>query len=181
MRRIALTAVATVVGLVLLLGFKSHGSPRGGVTALGVASAPPTGSTSPAGSGPSPASTPPVTPGNSAASPTRSTPAPASTTPPRPPASAAPRTITGQAVDTPYGNVQVVIRVGGGRITQIGVSQVPLDTARDRAINSYAVPQLDQEALAAQSAHIDSVSGASYTSQGYIASLQSALDMAGLA
>lgn len=162
MRRVALTAVATVVGLVLLLGFKSHGSPRG-VIALGVASAPPTGS------GPSPASTPPVSAPSSAAGPAR------------PPVSAAPRTITGQAVDTPYGNVQVVIRVGGGRITQIGVSQVPLGTDRDRAINSYAVPQLDQEALTAQSAHIDSVSGASYTSEGYIASLQSALDMAGLA
>lgn len=169
MRRVALTAVATIVGLVLLLGFKSHGSPRGGAIALGVASAPSTGS------GPGPANTPPVGP----SSPARATPAPAATSPQQPQAGAAPRTITGQAVNTRYGNVQVVIRVDGGKITQIGVSQVPLNTGRDRAINSYAVPQLDQEALSAQSAHIDSVSGASYTSEGYMASLQSALDMAG--
>ena len=55
-----------------------------------------------------------------------------------------------------------------------------MDTPRDYQINSYAIPALNQETLGASSANIDSISGATYTSQGYIGSLQSALDQAGL-
>jgi len=60
------------------------------------------------------------------------------------------------------------------------VLQVPLNTSRDQEINSFAVPQLNQETLRAQNAQIDSVSGATYTSDGYVGSLQSALDAAHL-
>ena len=56
----------------------------------------------------------------------------------------------------------------------------PQQDPRDVQINSFAIPQLDQEATAAKSSSIDVVSGATYTSQGYIQSLQSALDQAGL-
>lgn len=164
MRRVVLTVTATIVGLVLLLGFKSHGAnPRGGVSALTVAAAPPAADASPTPAGTSAATTP------------RPSPASASS----PPATAS-RTVTGQAIDTRYGPVQVQLTVAAGRITRVGVVQVPLDTGRDREINDAAVPQLNHEVLAAQSARIDAVSGASYTSQGYEQSLQSALDRAQL-
>jgi len=76
--------------------------------------------------------------------------------------------------------VQVQITVSGSRIASVGVLQVPLNTSRDQEINSFAVPQLNQETLRAQNAQIDSVSGATYTSDGYVGSLQSALDAAHL-
>lgn len=65
-----------------------------------------------------------------------------------------------------------------GRITAVRVLQAPDENGRDRQIAAYALPRLTQEALGAQSARIDAVSGASYTSQGYVRSLQSALDQA---
>lgn len=76
--------------------------------------------------------------------------------------------------------MQVQITVSGSRIASVGVLQVPLNTSRDQEINSFAVPQLNQETLRAQNAQIDSVSGATYTSDGYVGSLQSALDAARL-
>ncbi|MEV6795614.1 FMN-binding protein [Streptomyces sp. NPDC051320] len=88
-------------------------------------------------------------------------------------------TFTGDAVDTQYGPVQVAVTLAKGKLTAVKVLQVPDRGGRDQEIASYSVPRLTQEALGAQSAHIDSVSGASYTSQGYIQSLQSALDKAG--
>jgi uncharacterized protein with FMN-binding domain len=88
-------------------------------------------------------------------------------------------TVTGSTVQTDYGPVQVQVTLAGGRITGVTALQTPSDNPRDQEIASYAVPQLTREAIAAQSAHIDAVSGASYTSQGYIQSLQSALDRAG--
>ncbi|MET7992815.1 FMN-binding protein [Amycolatopsis sp. NPDC005232] len=87
-------------------------------------------------------------------------------------------TFTGQAADTPYGPVQVEITVSGGRITAARVVQVPQESGRDVRINSAAVPVLNQETLQAQNAEIDTVSGATYTSEGYIQSLQSAIDAA---
>jgi uncharacterized protein with FMN-binding domain len=86
--------------------------------------------------------------------------------------------VTGDAVDTRYGPVQVRVTLDGGRITAIDVVQAPADSPRDVEINNYALPILTQEALAAQSAGIDTVSGATYTSEGYLGSLQSALDQA---
>jgi uncharacterized protein with FMN-binding domain len=75
--------------------------------------------------------------------------------------------------------VQVQITLTGGKLTAVDVLRVPEDNPKDQQINDYAVPVLKQEALTAQSASIDSVSGATYTSDGYIRSLQSALDKSG--
>ncbi|MFF2408799.1 FMN-binding protein [Streptomyces sp. NPDC058092] len=87
-------------------------------------------------------------------------------------------TFTGDAVDTQYGTVQVAATLSKGKITAVKVLQAPDQNGRDQQLASYALPRLTQEAIGAQSAHIDAVSGASYTSQGYIQSLQSALDRA---
>ncbi|MEV7542509.1 FMN-binding protein [Streptomyces sp. NPDC089915] len=87
---------------------------------------------------------------------------------------------TGDVVDTRYGPVQVSVTLAQGHITAVHVLQVPSERGRDREIAARAVPRLTEEALGAQSASIDAVSGASYTSEGYIRSLQSALDEAGV-
>jgi len=76
--------------------------------------------------------------------------------------------------------VQVRVTVQDGKVTAADVVQVPNGNQRDEEINSYAVPVLNQEVLDAQSAGIDSVSGATVTSDGYVQSLQSALDAAHL-
>lgn len=89
-------------------------------------------------------------------------------------------TVTGDEAPTRYGPVQVQITVTGGRLSDVQPVEYPQDTARDAQINAYAVPRLGQEAIAAGNAKIDLVSGATYTSDGYITSLQSALDKAGL-
>jgi uncharacterized protein with FMN-binding domain len=87
-------------------------------------------------------------------------------------------TFTGDAADTRYGPVQVRITVAGGRITDAQAVEYPRESGRDVRINSTAVPELNQETLRAQSARIDTVSGATYTSEGYQRSLQSAIDQA---
>jgi uncharacterized protein with FMN-binding domain len=102
-------------------------------------------------------------------------------TPAAPSASGAPSggdsgTFTGAAADTRYGPVQVQITVSGGRITSARTLQVPQESSRDVRINSAAVPILNNETVQAQSAQIDTVSGATYTSEGYAQSLQSAID-----
>ncbi|WP_405090544.1 FMN-binding protein [Micromonospora sp. NBC_01392] len=89
-------------------------------------------------------------------------------------------TATGSVAQTRWGPVQVKITVSGGKITDVTAVQVPDGNRRDQEINDYAVPILRQEALAAQSARIDSVSGATVTSDGYRESLQSAIDAAHL-
>ncbi|AEW97617.1 MULTISPECIES: FMN-binding protein [Streptomycetaceae] len=88
------------------------------------------------------------------------------------------RTVTGDAIDTRYGPVQLKVALTDGRITAVTAVQMPSDSPRDQEIASYAVPQLTREAITAQSARIDAVSGATYTSDGYVRSLQSALDRA---
>jgi uncharacterized protein with FMN-binding domain len=90
------------------------------------------------------------------------------------------RTINGAAIDTRYGPVQVQIKVTGRRIVSADAITYPTDSRRDQEINSYAVPELDAETVQAQSAQIDTVSGATYTSEGYQQSLQSAIDAAHL-
>lgn len=155
MRRAAIAFVATVAGLVLLLGYKTHGAPalsRPGAFAPVV----PGPATTRSGTA-TPTDAP--TNGSTAGDGTSTT-----------------RTLTGQPVDTPYGPVQVAVQVGGGRITNVQPLQLPQDRRRDIEIDNYAVPQLIQETIDAQSAQIDMVSGATFTSQGYIQSLQSALD-----
>ncbi|MCX5241695.1 FMN-binding protein [Streptomyces prunicolor] len=90
------------------------------------------------------------------------------------------KTVTGDTAQTQWGPVQVKITVKSGKLTDVTVLQSPSENPRDQEINSYALPELKSEALAAQSASIDTVSGATYTSDGYRQSLQSALDSAGL-
>ncbi|MGV4987142.1 FMN-binding protein [Streptomyces sp. NPDC001709] len=90
------------------------------------------------------------------------------------------RTVTGDTVQTRWGPVQVRVTITSGRLADVTAVRYPQDNPRDQEINSYALPQLRREALAAQSADIDTVSGATYTSTGYKQSLQSALDSAGL-
>ncbi|MBN0045479.1 FMN-binding protein [Streptomyces actuosus] len=86
-------------------------------------------------------------------------------------------TVTGEAARTQYGTVQVRITVSGGRITRAEAVEAPRGGRSDQ-ITAMAVPRLNEEAVAAQSAQIDAVSGATYTSTGYRQSLQSALDRA---
>jgi uncharacterized protein with FMN-binding domain len=155
MRRAAVAIVTTTLGLVLLLSFKTH-QPASTATERPGASAQPTPPASGSAGG---------TAGTGGASPSAGS---ASGT----------QVVTGDAVDTRYGPVQVRVTLSGGRITQIDVVQAPTDTPRDIEINNYALPILTQEALAAQSASIDTVSGATYTTEGYVGSLQSALDQA---
>jgi uncharacterized protein with FMN-binding domain len=157
MRRAALTLVATVAGLVLLLGYKTHGS-AGVFRPLALAPTTP-GATTPGATTPG-QTTPSVKPSGS----------------PAPSATSATRTVTGQTVDTQYGPVQVQITVAGGRITNVRPLQLPTSRGRDIEIDNTAVPLLIQETLQRQSAQIDMVSGATYTSEGYAQSLQSALD-----
>ncbi|WP_031041457.1 FMN-binding protein [Streptomyces sp. NRRL F-5650] len=88
------------------------------------------------------------------------------------------RVLTGDAVRTPYGPVQVRVTVSGGRITGVEALRTP-EGGRSGQVTRDAVPKLERAAVAAGSAEIDAVSGATYTSAGYRQSLQSALDRAG--
>lgn len=124
---------------------------------------------------PSNLTSPPPSPGLAPRSPAESSPSHA----PTGSASRSPTgTFTGAPVDTQYGTVQVAATLSKGKITAVKVLRAPDRSGRDQEIAAYALPRLTQEAIGAQSAHIDAVSGASYTSQGYIQSLQSALDQA---
>jgi uncharacterized protein with FMN-binding domain len=154
MRRAALALVATVIGLVLLLGFK----------------------TAPHGNAGRPAALAPATTGPSK----KATTSPAPTPSPKRSASAAgstgTRTFDGATVNTPYGPVQVRITKTNGKLTDVAALQLPNADPQSQQIASYAAPLLRGEALKAGSAKIDIISGATYDSQGYAQSLQAALD-----
>jgi uncharacterized protein with FMN-binding domain len=175
LRRVILAICATAVALVLLLSFKSHtqsaapgSSPAaalGSPTPGGADTTPSAGSTGSAGT---------ASPGGSAGSPGSSAGSASGGTA----QSGAAKTVTGAAWPTVYGPVQVKITVSGGKITAAAATEYPTDTPRDAQINAFAIPQLNAEAVAAGSAQIDAVSGATYTSQGYLGSLQNALDKA---
>jgi uncharacterized protein with FMN-binding domain len=87
-------------------------------------------------------------------------------------------TVNGALIDTDYGPVRVQLTMQGGRIVRVRAIVRPQGDSQTQAINSYAIPVLDKEAVAAQSSKIDTVSGATFTSGGYRRSLQSALDAA---
>ena len=162
MRRVILAICATAAALVLLLTFKTHTqSGASPAAALGTPT-PGTGgtgsSTEPSGASSSPAAS--ATKSAGAAKP------------------AGAKTVTGAAWPTIYGPVQVRITVTNGKITAAAAVVYPQETPRDYQINSFAIPQLNSEVLAAGNASIDAVSGATYTSQGYLGSLQNALDKA---
>lgn len=161
MRRVILAIVSTAACLVLLLSFKAR-------------------STSSAGLPPVPAIAPATTAIPSySPSPATSKGRPKTASPGRT-GRAAPATVAGNVVQTIYGPVQVTIRVTDHKITAASVPVYPNGSPHDQQISSYALPQLIQETVAADSANINAVSGATYTSQGYISSLQSAIDKAGL-
>ena len=160
--------MSTLTVLVLLFGYhtstSSTAAAAGGNTS---AATPYTGSTTASGT----ASTP--TTGSSSSSSSASAAA-------SPSSSATSGTVTGTAADTRWGAVQVQITIASGAITNVSVVQYPNSNGKDQEINARAMPILIQETLKAQSADIDMVSGATYTSDGYLTSLQSALDQAGL-
>jgi uncharacterized protein with FMN-binding domain len=87
-------------------------------------------------------------------------------------------TFDGDVVDTRWGPVQVAVTIANGKITNVTTLTSPNDKQKSISINNRATPILRSEALSVQSANIDSVSGATYTSEGYAQSLQSALDQA---
>ncbi|MFG1831868.1 FMN-binding protein [Micromonospora chersina] len=165
MRRITIWLLSTVAALVLLFSYRTSTMGAGGGTSA-IAS----GSDGPAGSGSSWTGTDDGS-GSSSGGGTSSG---GSGT------SSGSGTATGSVAQTRWGPVQVKITVSNGKITDVTAVRVPDGNHRDQEINDYAVPILRQEALAAQDARIDTVSGATVTSDGYRESLQSAIDAAHL-
>jgi len=163
MRRIVLSFMGTLSGLVLLFSYHTSTSSK---LAVADSTSGITGTSGTTGT------TPSATAGGAA--PTPSVPTPSA------PATAAAGSYTGSAVNTRWGIVQVQITVADGKVTASTAVQFPQNNSRDRQINAYAVPALNQEAVSAQNADIDAVSGATVTSDGYVQSLQSALNLAHL-
>ena len=90
------------------------------------------------------------------------------------------KTYTGSVAQTRWGPVQVNITVQDGKLTKVTVLQQPNGNRRDQEINDQALPILIDETVSAQNAKIDMVSGATVTSEGYLQSLQAAIDEAGI-
>jgi uncharacterized protein with FMN-binding domain len=116
--------------------------------------------------------------GGTAAPPGVVTPAPGSVASGAASTSGADVVVNGTVAQTRWGPVQVQVHIASGKITDVKALQVPNGNRRDVEINTYAVPRLRAEVLAAQGANIDAVSGATVTSDGYVSSLQAALDRA---
>ncbi len=152
MRRVILAVTGTIAGLVALLSFKSH-DPTVPVAATSGTSGSSTSSSSSSSRtipGEFQSVAGPLTTGETA--------------------------ITGKVADTVYGPVQIQLIVKSHKIVKVAVLEQPTNTIHDIQIGEFAFPKLIGETLTAQNAKIDAVSGASYTSAGYIASLQSAVD-----
>ena len=156
MRRVILAVTGTIAGLVALLSFKAH------VPTMPVASTSGTGGSSTSSSSSSSTSSSRTIPGEfqSVAG----------------PLTAGETTITGKVANTVYGPVQIELVVKSHKIVKVAVLEQPTNTIHDIQIGEFAFPKLISETLTAQNAKIDAVSGASYTSAGYISSLQSAVD-----
>jgi uncharacterized protein with FMN-binding domain len=167
MKRAFAAIVATVAGLVLLLGFKTHSARQSAQPPIGAtASSPPSPQTS------APASAPPSSAPPSSGPPAKKASASAA------PAQPQTRTVTGSSIRTRYGDVEVQVIFAGTQITDVVPVRLPDSNGLDQEIDQQVVPILIQETLTAQSANIQAVSGATYTSDGYIRSLQSVLDKA---
>jgi uncharacterized protein with FMN-binding domain len=164
-RRIVLAMASTASVVALLLGY--HTSTAGTLAAAGTTQPVISGSTS--GTAPS----------GSTGSRTTSTTAGTTGTASTAGSSTSTTSVEGDTVQTRYGPVQVRLAVSGSGITGVDVLQYP-SGGHNQELSSYALPILVQETLDAQSAQVDMVSGATYTSAGYQQSLQSALDRAGL-
>jgi hypothetical protein len=158
MRRVILTIAGTIAGLVALLSFKSH------VPTVPSASVSTTGGTGSTGGTSAPSSSPATVPGEFPMGSLAGT------------LTAGETAVSGQVANTAYGPVQIQLVMRNGKIVKVAVLRQPANTINDIRINDFAFPKLIGETLAAQTAKIDAVSGASYTSAGYIQSLQSALD-----
>ncbi|CAN5483241.1 hypothetical protein BH10ACT4_BH10ACT4_07900 [soil metagenome] len=109
---------------------------------------------------------------------TPATPAPAASSAAAP--TAASGSFTGSSVDTRFGSVQVQVVVAGGKITDVKALHLTDDGGRSVQISNYAAPILRSEVIKSQSAKVSTVGGATYTSDAYLTSLQSALDQAGI-
>jgi uncharacterized protein with FMN-binding domain len=205
MRRAILALTGVVAGTTILLSVKSapgatrlpaqvvadQAAARARADAALAASGTPLPAGAPAataGSG-GPVPTGKATPGAPRRSPPPSTPAPSTPVQglpaPRPTGTAAPPTgapgpITGDSAFTEFGYVTVAITVANGKITDVIAVEMPADESRSKALSDAAAPELRKRALAAQSSHIDTYSGATWTSDAYRRSLQSAIDKAGL-
>lgn len=191
MRRISLWLLSTISTLVLLFSYHTSTSAKAstsivaagavngsGVSGAGVAETGSSGSGGAATSGSSSTGSTGSTGTNGSTDSTGST---SGTTASGSSGTSTATTYDGSVVSTRYGNVQVQITVEGGKITKSIVLQVPWNDRKDQEINSRAVPVLNAEVVQAQSANIDMVGGATYTSDGYVQSLQAALDQAHLA
>jgi uncharacterized protein with FMN-binding domain len=168
MRRVVLALGGTIAGLVMLLSFRSH---MGSTAVAGVS-----GSGGQAGSGGTSSSGSGSTSGSGGAAGSAGGAAAASA-----PVSAGSGTgtaVTGDVIMTGYGPTQVQVTLNAGKIVKVTVLQHTDDGVNSQMIDGRALPLLNNETLTAQSAKISAVSGASYTSAGYIKSLQSALDKA---
>ena len=154
MRRVILAVTGTIAGLVALLSFKSHDPTV------------PVAATSGTGSGSSSSS--------STSSSARTIPGEFQSVTGT--LTQGETTVTGKVASTVYGPVQIELVVKNSKIVKVAVLEQPTNTIHDIQIGEFAFPKLISETLSAQNAKIDAVSGASYTSAGYIASLQSAVD-----
>jgi uncharacterized protein with FMN-binding domain len=126
-----------------------------------------------------------TTPSTSATAATPSTPSSTAAAPAAPPApspskAASSGNVKGDTIQTPFGNVQVEIVVANGKVSDVKVLQATNFGQRSVQISSYADPILRGEVIQAQSANVQMISGATYTSDGYLQSVQSALDKAGI-
>jgi len=155
MRRVILAVTGTIAGLVALLSFKAH------APTVPVAATSGTGGSSSASS-------------SSSSSAARTIPGEFQSV--AGPLTAGETAITGKVANTVYGPVQIQLIVKSHKIVKVAVLEQPTNTIHDIQIGEFAFPKLISETLSAQNAKVDAVSGASYTSAGYIASLQSAVD-----
>ena len=167
MRRIVIVFSSTITALVLLMAWPTSTN-RGGTSLASLANGAASGTGAAAAAAATPAAAAPPAAGTSSGSTTTTT------------TKGKNGTFTGQSADTPYGPVQVKITVTGGKFSDVNATVLPHGSSYDEQVDQYAVPVLAKEAVSAQSAKIQMVSGATYTSTGYLQSLQSALDQAGL-
>jgi hypothetical protein len=167
MRRVILAVTGTIAGLVALLSFKSH-VPSSPVAAPAAGSS---SSSAPASSPSAASSSPPKGGGQTQAAPGAFPQGSLAGT-----LAAGETAVNGKVASTAYGPVQIQLIERSGKIVKVAVLTQPLNTLNDIQIGKFAFPKLISETLTAQDAKIDAVSGATYTSAGYVQSLQSALD-----
>ncbi|RFA07918.1 hypothetical protein B7R54_00845 [Subtercola boreus] len=185
MRRRAAVWSVLSSGAVLAIGWQlgAHAQASTGLAETAVTPDASSASSANAAPAPAPSASASATPAPSSSASASATAAPSAT--PTPEATAAAPsgtsgTFTGSSVSTRYGSVQVQVVVANGSITDVVALKLTDDDNRSVSISNRAAPVLRKEVLAAQSAKVQSVSGATYTSDAYLTSLQSALDQAGL-